>query len=782
MAYKNKIYYFSICCYNYSNNNPVMGKNKSDKKISILETSFEDVLICKKESAKTLLEIFTQEPENVAQENLGKLAGILEITDDSPDSSYIVNYLVSVLKKEYYSKTKRGSIESFESALNKANLALAKLAEHGNVNWLGKINAIILAIEKNNIHLSQAGNARTFLLRGKAFTDITDGAQSIASPSPFKTFIDVLSGRLEKDDQLIITTDAIFEIFSSEEIKRSALKFSPPDFIRFLKTALGNELEKSAVLIARIEEKELLEKKSVSPKNEDLNAFSQASFAKKYPPQQKQEPMAEEEKKSLVKEIKEDLQKESAEFIDKKTGHIYIKESYSLKEKNIFWENTLEISRVKLAEFYAFLTKRMANLKQKIVSYKFFNKIETAKEEPISPTEAPPTQKEPQKPLVDKEKLILLFKEIILNVKNISLAIFSFSLFAVKKILLGIKTFIPKKINSSEKRVAPLLKKDSLFEKIRPRFSKIKETFFKLDQSQKIYAALAIMLLLIVPYFIAKIQNKNISEEPVFQEIAPENPLPLEQDKNVSRIENLQSVFSQADLVKIINLNGKIFFIDKNKLTNAEDKQSYSFPTDFSSLKIAFPMNDLNLIFLMNQNNRIISWSPLSKKFQENVLAIPAGAEISLAETYLTYLYLLDKNHQQIYRYPRATGGFGEKTNWLKDDIDLKEISDIAIGENIFLAQNGEILKFFQGKKQNFTLEKTATPIFADQLYTQRDSQNLFVLDKKNSRLVKLDLNGNIVSQFYNTEISSATDFEINEESNLAFFSNNNEVKSFEMR
>ena len=134
-------------------------------------------------------------------------------------------------------------------------------------------------------------------------------------------------------------------------------------------------------------------------------------------------------------------------------------------------------------------------------------------------------------------------------------------------------------------------------------------------------------------------------------------------------------------------------------MTNAEDKQNYSFPADFSSLKIAFPMNDLNLIFLMNQNNRIISWSPLSKKFQENVLAIPAGAEISLAETYLTYLYLLDKNHQQIYRYPRATGGFGEKTNWLKDDIDLKEISDIAIGENIFLAQNGEILKFFQGKK-----------------------------------------------------------------------------------
>ena len=225
-----------------------------------------------------------------------------------------------------------------------------------------------------------------------------------------------------------------------------------------------------------------------------------------------------------------------------------------------------------------------------------------------------------------------------------------------------------------------------------------------------------------------------------------------------------------------------MFFVDENSLTDAENNQNYPFPAEFAPLKIVSNMDDLNLIFLISQNNKIISWSPISKKFQDNAIEIPAGSDIALAKTYLTYLYLLDKNSNQIYRYPRANEGFGEKTNWLKDTIDLSKISDIAIGENLYLAQDGNILKLFQGKKQTFAIEETATPIYIDKLYTKRDSSNFYALDKKNSRIIKFDLDGKIVSQFYNAEISQVQDFEVNEESNLVYFSNGSEVKSFEMK
>jgi len=769
-----------------------MSKKKPDKKIN-LEASFEDVLVCQKESARTLLEIFVEKPENVAQESLGTLAGILEITDESSDSSYIVNYIVSVLRKEYYSKTKRGAIESFEAALNKANLALAKLAEHGNINWLGKINAIILAIERNNIHLSQAGTAKTLLLRNNILTDITEGAQNLENPSPFKTFVDVLSGRLESDDMLIIATQEIFEIFSFEEIKRSALRFSSEDFMRFLKTALSNELERAAVLVTRIQERKIQENKPTISKSSEINAFSQASYAKIYsPPKPKiQQPqliektLDEEEKESLAKEIKRDLEKESGEFVDKKTGHIYIKEDFSDQNKSQLLENIAEISRIKLNGFFKFIFKKIAFLSPNALWYRFFGNREQEIEvhvESNSTNNILSTEKT-KEPIFDKEKFKNLAANTYLIIRRIILTIFSLVVFLIKKVFIGIKKLIPNKSDSVmiSENISASSKQINIFQKILPRFSKIKNIFSRLDSSQKFYVALVILIIIIIPYFIAKIGNKNEENLVAQEEVVPPTFL-LEQDKNVYKIENLNSVFSKDNLLKVINLNGIIFFIDNSGLTNSEDGQFYSFPAEMGKIKIATNMDDLNLIFLIDKNNKILSWSPVSGKFQDNTIEIPEGSSISLAKTYLTYIYLADQNSNQIFRYPRADTGFGEKVNWLKDNLSLESISDLAIGENIFIAENGNILKFLQGKKQDFSLEETATPIFAAKLYTKRDSQNLFVLDSKNSRIIKLDLEGRIVSQYYNSEISSATDFEINEETNTAYFSNGSEVKSFEMK
>ena len=742
-----------------------MTKKKLDRKIN-LEASFEDVLVCQKESVKTLLEVFIEEPENVSQENLGILAGILEITDESADSSYIVNYIISVLRKEYYSKTKRGSIESFEAALNKANLALAKLAEHGNINWLGKINAIILAIEKNNIHLSQVGSAKTLLLRNSILTDITDGAQIPENPSPFKTFVDVLSGRLEKDDLLIVATQEIFDIFSPEEIKRSALKFSPEDFMRFLKTALGNELEKAAVLVTRIKEREIVEYKPTTPKAEEFNAFSQASYSKINPSQSKpKEDFKKEEKQSLTDSIKQDLEKQSGEFVDKKTGHIYIKEDYPVKRKSQILEG--------IGEFFSSLPQKAASLIPK-----------RSRTKPVEERHIPVVQKSSE-PIFNKEKFILFIVRTYKIINKIILLIFSVIVFVSQKTLSGIKKLIPEKnisvSNNTPTRIEVNSEKLGILKKILPRFSRIKRLFSDLDSAQKFYVALVILIIIVVPYFIAKFQNRN-NEKPIAQEEVIQSSFPLEQDKNIFKIDSSNSVFSKNNLIKVINLNGKMFFIDESGLTNPEDNQNYPFPAEMGRIKIATSMDDLNLVFLVDEKNQIFSWSPVSRKFQVNAITIPEGSNISLAKTYLTYIYLADKNSNQIYRYPRADAGFGEKSDWLRESLGLENISDLAIGENIFLAENGNVLKFLQGKKQTFSLETTATPIQANKVYTKRDSLNLFILDSKNARIIKLGLEGNIIAQYYNSEISSAVDFEINEETNTAYFSNGNEVKSFEMR
>ena len=190
-----------------------MSRKNAEKKGGFLEPDFKNVLVCKSKEARPYLEIFIQEPENVFQQNLGTLFGIFEINDDSEDSSYVVNYLISIIKKEYFSQSKRGPIESFEAALHKANLALAKLAEHENVGWIGNFNAVSAVIEKNNVHLTQTGATHAFLLRAKTLVDLGEGEEPHEELNPLKTFQEVVSGRLEKQDKIILTTESLFNIF-----------------------------------------------------------------------------------------------------------------------------------------------------------------------------------------------------------------------------------------------------------------------------------------------------------------------------------------------------------------------------------------------------------------------------------------------------------------------------------------------------------------------------------------------------------------------------------------
>ncbi len=701
-----------------------MQKRKADKKVIGLESHFESILVCNDKKIRPYIEIFVHEPENVTQRNLGTLLGIFSMDDFSEDSSYIVNYLVSVIKKEYFSKIKRAPIESFEAALHKANLALSRLAEHENISWIGKLSAIVAIIEKNNLHLTQTGTASALLLRARSLSDVSEGlAPDELEPNPLKTFVNVASGRLEKEDRLIITTREIFNIFSPEEIKKSALNFSPEKFVRFLRTALTNELEKAAVLTAEIKEQEEIEAVE-SKKGAVLNAFSQNTFADA----------------SRAKSAPEEKEKEYPEEKQVKNGHIYIKAD--------------RYSETKISRFneYAFITKEhFANFSRKtlragkriyklVVSIMFAKMFRAAakilKKEPFEmPAEKPPAKDFP--PAVQPPRRQ-----------------------SVRNFFRNLRTGITG---------------------ILPNFTKIKAIFSQFNYQQKIYAFFIVLAIIFMPLAALRlqnyIQNRNVENaEPV-----TEAPLPLKDDKNVVRLENLNEVYESENIFSAVNLAGRIFGITRTQITDLQSREFFAIPAELGQIKLAAGMDDLNLLFLISQDNKAIAWSPISKNFQVQVLEIPANAELAAGGTYLTYLYLLDKKNSQIYRYPRAGSGFGVKTDWLKEAIDLSSVTGLALSENIFTAGGDSFLKLFKGRRQDFSLEPTATPIISFKVYTRPESQNIYILDKQNARIIKLDANGAIQAQYYHPEIANAGDFAVDEAGNNAYVSTAGKIFSFAM-
>ena len=841
-----------------------MAKAKLEKKIAGAVPSFETILVCNDKHLRPFVEAFVFEPENVTQKNLGTLLGVFEITDPSDDSSYIVNYLSSVIKKEYFSKPKRTPIDSFEAALHRANLALSKLAEHGNVKWLGKFNALVAIIEKNNLHLTQTGTASAFLLRAKGLTEISESlSPNEAEPHPLKTFVNVSSGRLELQDKLLITTDGIFEIFSTEEIKKSALRFSDDKFIQFLKTALGHELEKAAVLVVDMLPPDQLESAPAVKKNRTSNAFSQSAFARdavKKPSDVADETKAAEKEKErpeiseqVKNQIKAEINHGGKESTEEQRGHIYIKETLEerlsvppsreylsvLNEKFDTAKDGLKKISKKSGIFLLNTAKSMTQPKiaapkdesaepeppkeiehRKNDSLKIVTKDEeikaakplpeivpeeivvpeiktsiTAPQSSLEKITAPALKKSdsfsalekfspfssPEKPAITEDVPPLRTK-IIPYLQNLNVTIRSSRL--PQTMLQKTKHLF---VSATKDRPASLLdnaisdtKKTAAF--FLPDFSKIKKMTAHLDHKQKFYAILVIVVIIVIPFFGLKMNAYLQSQrtKPI-EPPAAAIVMPLVQDKNVVRVASIDSIYSENGTLIPVNLNGKMFAVSQAQITDLATKTPTPIPADFGQVKMAAGMDDLNVIFLLSQDNEILSFSPAVGKFQPNSITIPDNSNIAAAGTYLTYLYLVDSKNNQIYRYPRATGGFGAASNWLKDAADLSRTSGMALSDNIFIADGTSLSEFFKGKKQTFALESTATPITPSKVFTKPDFSNVYVLDKQNSRIIKTDKSGIIVAQYYDAAIASADDFMIDEAGNTAYFSVPGKIMTLQM-
>ncbi len=721
----------------------------NSKRILLLEPAFDQILVSSKNGLEPYLEIFIQEGENVAQKKFGTIFGVLEITDHSEDSSYIVNYIISIIKKEYFSKEKRGPIESIEAALHKANLALAKLAQHENIGWIGNFNALIAIIEKNNLHFSQAGKASALLIRNKTLTDISEGmSEENETPNPLKTFTNISSGKLEEGDKLILTTPETFEIFSQEEIKKATLRFSKEKFIQFLKTALGNELEKTAVLVSDIYKKILVAKQEPPKKQSSptKNAFSQKSFSKF-------------KKKTSSGEISpqdldEALEKEKYK---KNESHIYIKEDSDSKIENNGMEKSFAFAKDKASSFW----KNIKNLTDKPAS--------------VYPEKLPVNRKEKNK-LFSRPTGILKkeFEKIDLNQSKEGLKkVYKKSTAFVKKSI----GLISEKINNQTERAS---KKS--FQKISNSSEKISSQFKALTEKQKFYVIVILILIFIISFFVAKwigkkendptteIKNAEISSSSIAES----------QNNNPSELtpQNIAEIFhSESAINNILPLNGELFLILDQKIIRLKDKKESLLPEDFGIIQNSTAMNDLGLIFLANAKNEILSFSPSSEKFQSNSISFPSEIKISSLGSYLTYLYVLDENQKKIYRYPRAEGGFGEKFDWLRDTTDLSGFSLMSVSDDIFLAKNNVLIKFRKGKQE---ISKEGLFQSAKNIFT--DGKNVYILDGNQGKIIKTDLDGNIQKEINLPEIVGASNVvSLPQEENKIFFVKDNQVFQIEL-
>ncbi len=687
------------------------------KKNGYPEPIFREILICSKKELAPYGTVFVLSPENFEQERMGTLFGIFKILDLSSDSSYIVNLLTSVIKKEYFSRRERSAEESFEASLRKANLALAELARHGSISWAGKISFAGGVIEKNNLHFAHLGETSVFLIRSGQIAQISQDLDEgkTAEPHPLKTFTDISSGKIEKGDKIIFTTSDLLDIFSPDELRHNAASFSREEFLGLVEASLHANTELGgAIIIDLLDQDEIMARfdssRTRQTRSENVADLPSLSETKKIAPPFS--PAPKRESPVLSEIIMPPLKERQRDLYIKEE----IKGTQNVSSGSKIFSSLKGLSSASLKFMRSFLRK----------SAEFVRRLKV------------------------KEKMFFLFRG---KIKPGHL---------VEKIT-GHSRYFAGRLSEIDSR---------------------KKKFY----AGTILAAAVVLIISLILY--KTFHKKTVSQQanqPSPQIETASEPSILE-DTQVKAISSLDPVAELAQKSQTLALlNGSLFSIAENSKTvlkiDPGSKTIEENPCNLNvgNFKLMAPMPNLNALFVLTSDNKVVSFTPINKNFQENGIALPAGLGATDIKTYLTYLYVLDTSTDQIYRYPRAEGGFGDRQDWLHSETDIKNAKSFAVNDDIFVAGIGGVMPLLQGKTDaNINFEKPNIGLVIDKIYTEPGFSGIYVLDNQNHRVVEYSKDGKILSQFWNTLISNITDFTVDEQSKTVYLlSKGNQIQKF---
>ncbi|MBP6889358.1 MAG: protein phosphatase 2C family protein [Candidatus Moranbacteria bacterium] len=753
--------------------------------------------------AEHFIKIFRHEGDNVASATLGTLLGVFEIDDSSEDSKYIVNFLFSVAKNEYFCNPKREATESFEAALHKINVALAEIVKHGNIHWLGKFHGTIAILEKNSIHLSAAGDGRIYLCRNNSLSHISEGlAFPDAAEHPIKTFIEISSGQLVPGDRILFLLPQAVNIISEPILARHAGQMNQDRLNQFLRTAMINKLDRGGAIVVDIEEAPLqptvpaqTHKKTTEQKLPSKNYFSETAFEKR-------------SNESIATALSEehssrDIPLIDPEYTDTKTGHIYIQGDKK--------ETPIESSRVaQYSELFFYFSQKIGNegwkkssrlfrnisLKTKFLWLETTNRAQgtfTILAESSSRYRARKTISATKKSQVIKEsikvspqdthpRLIQYPKSVTEESSNQEFPSASSQeplLRQAHKIFLRTTPFflfIQRVLRSWIILLVRFLRAYSPFvlKKIRKALSflaiSLRAIFLRLSPRQRlvfISICLGIIGLISWNFFHSKTESITpLMEDSSLSEStrSPINSL-RSQETIVQDFPSSQILFQHQEIIAATYIKDTPIIITKTTLEIPSKQFSIPLPDGNGTPKMIISMQDLDLLFLLTDTGALITFSPISRTFAFNTL--PANPSvIAHMGAYLTYLYTINTDGTTLIRYPRVSGGFGEGTPWLKQDLHSDKNASFALNENVFIFSNSVLTQYSRGKALLVFESPKITPQKLA-LATEPENPLLAGLDSENGRLIVWNADGHIKGQYFSDTLKDATSISLHNQTVL---------------
>lgn len=312
--------------------------------------------------------------------------------------------------------------------------------------------------------------------------------------------------------------------------------------------------------------------------------------------------------------------------------------------------------------------------------------------------------------------------------------------------------------------------------------------FIELTRKRKLFLGISVILIILLIFgviYTTKQKEKAI-QQALFQEVYAGAQKKFDEgqglaglNKNLSRDNLNQAQKIIADNKDKFN-NNKILKekldtllknIEDGLLTVSGVNRVDAKQGDNTMLSIALENNskavtqDEKLIYTID-NKAITSIDKKTKDKKTLIQNKDSWKTVGGLGVFLGNIYVLDRDVGQILKFVDSNSN-----NYFSSKQDLSKATSIAIDGSIFiLYSDGTIQKWTRGKQDSFTVsgldEQFKNPT---RISTDADTNNLYILDNGNARIVVLKKNGVYDTQYQTDVIKTATEFDVLEKEKKIF-------------
>lgn len=697
-------------------------------------------------------------PRDPEEQRHGSLYAVIELEDAGGHAEEIAEKIIDILHNEYYEDTARTPLSAFENSLAKINEELAERSSEGQINWLGKLNAVLCVLSGSTLHMTQAGKAEAYLYRNDHALHVTEDLAG-DSINPLRTFINVASGDLTEKDKLLFVTPGVFYKLSKSELKKYTTENSPKiaaeNLSQLLSGETGNTLP-NAILIMEM----------VSPE----------SFAVEPEPEKSTESWVKEEKNVLEPVARETMHTTVKAF--EVIGRAASGASTFISAKAF---PALKTSAQKVSAGFKKdkeAPEIILHSEEKVTALENLEPesdgiLESARDDL---REIRISEKDTRPKILSLERFDFSFAKntkdkLIGKVKRFKLFSFTYVIIGVVLIasLLGYFIYV-----NGVKKVQVASENN---------YNQAKITYEKaMAEIANTQREMALEDLQVAERLATEVKNGKYNKTEAEKLLAQ---IAAAKDEALGVIKNTAKSFASLGNNEFDNLytdGSNIYVMDFEKgnvsLVDAKTGNTTPLivsPTIDGKIKFATLVSKRKVIVAFTEKNEAYEFDLTGKKVTKQKVSGSWEDAVAL-DTYNSNLYLLSPSTSQIYKHLRISTGYGKGTKYFTQDREMTDAVDLAIDSDVFvLLSTGEIQKFTAGELQTFEINGLPAKLSgANDVFTSIDIKGLYV--SNSDSIMQIDEAQNFIATFRSDNVKNIKGFIVNDTTKMIYILSEAEI------